>query len=64
MIKEAVSIPHVNQERGTNTDKCVSEESGWACCLRIRESELLERAEKGRVEVSVLCLLLGRGRIL
>ena len=43
-----------------SSDECVSEDNGCECCLTSRRAELLERAEKLSVEVSVLSLREGR----
>ena len=47
---------------GTVSEKCVSEDKGCACCLASRNAELLERADKLSVEVSVLSPHEGRFR--
>ena len=44
---------------GINSEEFVSEDNGCACCRTSRKVELLERADKIRVEVPVLSL---RGR--
>ena len=45
---------------GTGSEVCVSEDKGCACYLTCRNAELLERAEKSGVEVSVLSRREGR----
>ena len=45
-----------------NPEECVSEDNGWACCRTRLKVELLERADKLSVEVSVLSLREGRSR--
>ena len=60
--KEAVSKPDVKYAEGINSEEFVSEENGCACCRTSRKAELLERADKLRVEVSVLSLREGRSR--
>ena len=44
------------------SEECVSEDNGCACCRTSRNAELLERADKLSVEVSVLSLREGRSR--
>ena len=39
---------------GTGSEQCVSEDKGCVCCRASRNAELLERAEKLGVEISVL----------
>ena len=61
---EAVSKPDVKYECGTNSEENVSGDKGCACCLAsLNAEELLERAEKLSVEVSVV-LNLREGRFL
>ena len=47
---------------GINSEEFVSEDNGCACCRTSRKTELLERADRLRVEVSVLSLREGRSR--
>ena len=57
-----VSKPDVKYGEGINSVKFVSEDNGCACCRTSRKAELLERADRLRVEVSVLSLREGRSR--
>ena len=43
-----------------SSEECVSEDSGCACCRRMRSEELLERADKCTAEESVLSVREGR----
>ena len=54
---EAVSRPDVKYDEDTGSEECVSEDTGRACCRTSRIAELLERAEKLSVEVSVLIFM-------
>ena len=45
-----------------NSEECVSEDNGCACCRTSVHAELLERADKLSVEVSALSLREGRSR--
>ena len=45
-----------------NSDEFVSEDNNCACCRTSRKAELLERADKLSVEVSVLSLREGSSR--
>ena len=58
----AVSKPDVKYGEGINSEEFVSEDNGCACCRTSRKVELLERADRLRVEVSVLSLREGRSR--
>ena len=53
---EAVSRPAVKYGCGTSSGESVSEDKGCACCLASVIAELLKRAEKMSVEVSVLSI--------
>ena len=45
-----------------NSEEFVSEDNGCACCRRSLKVELLERADRLSVEVSVISLREGRSR--
>ena len=47
---------------GTSSEDSVSDDSSWACWRARRNAELVERAEKSNVEVSVLSHCEGRVR--
>ena len=47
-----------------SSEECVSEDNGCAYCRTSLKAELLERADKLSVEVSVLSLREGRSRII
>ena len=59
---ETALRPDVRYDRGTSSEECVSEDKSCACCLASRNTELLERAEKLGVEVSLLSRREGRFR--
>ena len=59
---EAVSKPEVKLGEGISFEECVSEDNGCVCCRTSLNAELLERADKLSVEVSVLSLREGRSR--
>ena len=54
---EAVSEPDVKYNCGTSFEECVSEHIVCACFRASRNAELLERAEKLNVEISVVLSL-------
>ena len=60
--REAVSTPDVKYGEGIKSEEFVSDDNGCACCRRSPKVELLERADRLSVEVSVLSLLEGRSR--
>ena len=47
---------------GIKSEELVSEDNGCSCCRRSLQVELLERADRLSVEVSVLSLREGRSR--
>ena len=57
-----MSKPDVNHGEGIKSEEFVSEDNGCACCRRSLKVELLERADRLSVEVSVLSLREGRSR--
>ena len=57
-----MSKPDVKYGEGTSSEGRVSEDNGCACCRTSRNAELLERAVRCSVEVSVLSLRDGRSR--
>ena len=52
----------VKYREGIKSEEFVSEDNGCACCRRSLKVELLERADRLSVEVSVLSLCEGRSR--
>ena len=60
--REAVSKPDVKFGEGIKSEEFVSEHNGCACCRRSLKVELLERADRLSVEVSVLSRREGRSR--
>ena len=60
--REAVSKPDVKYGEGIKSEEIASEDNGCACCRRSLKVELLERADRLSVEVSVLSLREGRSR--
>ena len=57
-----MSKPDLKYGEGIKSEEFVSEDNGCACCRRSLKVELLERADRLRVEVSVLSLREGRSR--
>ena len=57
-----MSKPDVKYGEGIKSEELVSEDNGCACCRRSLKVELLERADRLSVEVSVLSLREGRSR--
>ena len=57
-----MSEPDVKYGEGIKSEEFVSEDNGCACCPKSLEVELLERADRLRVEVFVLSLREGRSR--
>ena len=57
-----MSKPDVKYGEGIKSEEFVSEDNGCACCRRSLKVELLERAGRLRVEVSVLSLREGRSQ--
>ena len=62
-----IEVPIGSGRRGANrgainSEEFVPEDNGCACCRTIRKVELLERADRLRVEVSVLSLRDGSSR--
>ena len=69
MEKEKNSEEFVSEDNGCaccrkslNSEEFVSEDNGCACCRTSLKAELLERADRLSVEVSVLSLREGRSR--
>ena len=52
----------MNKGDRISSEECVSEDNGCACCRTSLNAELLERADKLSVEVSVLSLREGSSR--
>ena len=57
-----MSKPDVKYGEGIKSEEFLSEDNGCACCRRSPKVELLERAIRLSVEVSVLSLREGRSR--
>ena len=57
-----MSKPDVKHGEGIKSEEFVSEDNGCACCRRSLKVEMLERADRLSVEVSVLKLREGRSR--
>ena len=57
-----MSKPDVKYGEGINSEEFVSEDNSCACCRKSLKVELLERADRLSVEVSVLSLREGRSR--